>query len=262
MTEKNDEHTQDKTQEKAQEKQSRLENASSFWRDKQHKDLVFYLVIAIFFLELVVGGVAFFYGVIHAKPGVDGMPPQFQFPWLAYIIAAVVAPAALILIVHMAGVGLFRTIKGKNAEEEEAWQAALPQRLRKVYVFINGAPTMVLLLGLLFLGVALFYVDGAIDVLMHVAGRMEKYIPWIVGGLVAAWCVSRIGRVWFTYRTRRMEEEFAFRRQIFETTGQIIVDKNSRQLPPAYEDAPKAIESDDDADVVDTTVVTHDAPKS
>ncbi len=249
------------------------ENAASFWRDRQHRDLVFYLSIGIFFLEMVVGGIAFFYGIIHATPGVDGGPPQFQFPWLAYIIAAIVAPAALILIVHMAGVGLFRTLKGKDAEEEAAWQATLPKRVRKVYTFISGAPTMVLLLGLLLCGVALFYVDGAMDVLLRVASRMESYLPWIVGGLVIAWCVAYMGRVWFSYRTRRMEEEFAFRRQIFETTGQIIVDKNSRQLPPVYEDAPKALEgapsamsdgaaplenADAHAQVIETTFVVHD----
>ena len=45
------------------------------WYAGQYKDALLYLMIAIFFVELVVGGVAFFYGVMHAAPEVPGGPP-------------------------------------------------------------------------------------------------------------------------------------------------------------------------------------------
>lgn len=208
----------------------KAEEARAFWYDKQHRDLLFYLAIAIFFLECIVGGVAFFYGVIHAEMGVDGVP-RFQFPWLAYLIAAVVAPAGLLLIVHLAGVGLFRSMRGR--EDDEAWRKDLPDRLRKVYAIIQGAPTVVLLLGIMLLGAALFYFDGAMSALFRLGATAERYLPWIIGGVVGAWCVGYVARLWLNYRTRRMEAEFAFRREVLERTGVIIVDRGSMRLPPA-----------------------------
>ncbi len=204
-------------------------------QDKQHKELLFYLSVAIFFLELIVGGVAFFYGIIHAEPAANGGPPQFQFPWLSYAIAAVVAPAALLLIVHMAGVGLFRSMQKKSPEEEAVWRENLPHRLQKVYTVIQGAPTIVLFLGIILLGVALFYVDGAISIIMRMGEALAPYWPWIIGGTLGAVCVIYTGKAYFAYRTRRMEQEYAFRREIFERTGQILVDKGTVQLPPSYD---------------------------
>ncbi len=231
---------QKETQEAAPETASNEETQKSssmadILQNKQHKELLFYLSVAIFFLELIVGGVAFFYGIIHAEPGVNGGPPQFQFPWLAYGIAAVVAPAALLFIVHLAGVGLFRSMQKKSAEEDAAWQENLPLRLRKVYTIIQGAPAIVLFLGVVFMGVALFYVDGAISVLMRVGEMLAPYLPWIIGGVLSSFCIIYLGKAYFTYKTRRIEHEYAFRLEIFERTGQVIVDKGSMPLPPAYD---------------------------
>ena len=41
------------------------------WFAGQHKDALMYLMIAIFFVELVVGGVAFFYGVLYGIAVLD-----------------------------------------------------------------------------------------------------------------------------------------------------------------------------------------------
>ncbi len=223
------------TQENTEKKASNKTHMADILQDKQHKELLFYLSVAIFFLELIVGAVAFFYGIIHAIPGENGGPPQFQFPWLSYAIAAVVAPAALLLIVHMAGVGLFRSMHKRTAEEEAAWRENLPQRLQKVYAIMQGAPTIVLFLGVILLGVALFYVDGAINVIMRMGEALAPYWPWIIGGSLGTACIIYVGKAYFAYRTRRMEQEYAFRREIFERTGQILVDKGTVQLPPAYD---------------------------
>ncbi|MEG2173671.1 MAG: hypothetical protein RRY29_10520 [Desulfovibrionaceae bacterium] len=217
--------------------------AMDFWYDKQHKDLLFYLSIGIVFLELIVGGVAFFYGVIHATPARDGLPPQFQFPWLVYSIAAVVAPAVLLLIVHLAGVGLFRSLRDTR-EENEAWRQDLPERLRKVYAIVHGAPTVLLLVGIMALGAALFYIDGAMTALFRLGTTVEVYLPWIIGAVAGGWCLAYVARVWLNYRTKRLEAEYAFRREVLQRTGVIIVDRGSVQLPPSFlEDGlPRALE--------------------
>lgn len=207
-------------------------SVNAVWMESQHKDLMFYLVVAIFMLELVVGGVAFFYGLIHAVPDPQGGPPKFQFPWLAYVLAAVLAPAALLLIVHLAGVGLFRSME-KDKDRDEAWRQDLPERLRKVYAIIQGAPTVVLLVGLMLLGAALFYIDGAMTALFRLGKAAEVHLPWIIGGVVLVWCVGFGGRTWLRYRNKRLEEEYAFRREVFEKTGMVIVERGAMQLPPA-----------------------------
>lgn len=201
---------------------------SAVWLESQHKDLIFYLAVAILMLELIVGGVAFFYGLIHATPDPLGGPPQFQFPWLGYALAAVLTPAALLLIVHLAGVGLFRSV---NKEKDDAWRQDLPERLRKVYAIIQGAPTVVLLVGVMLIGAAIFYIDGAMQALYRLAAAAEPYLPWIIGGIVLIWCVGFGGRTWLKYHNKRIEEEYAFRREIFEKTGAIIVDQGAMHLP-------------------------------
>ncbi len=223
-------------QDPKQEQQSKRD----FWNDKQYTDLVFYLFIAILLLELVVAGVAFFYGIIHATPDPNGGPPRFQFPWLAYALAAVLVPAALLLILHLFGFDVFRTARS-NDDNDETWQNELPTRLRKAYIVIKNAPTVVLLVGILLLGAGLVYVDGAINALFALSKEITQYLPWIIGAIVLVWCVGYAGRMWFAYRTRRLEEEYAFRREIFERTGQIIVDRGAMQLPPAEQNI-KAIE--------------------
>lgn len=229
-------------------KQSRqstiAKEAVNFWYDKQHKDLLFYLSIAIVFLELIIGGVAFFYGVIHAKPAQNGLPPQFQFPWMAYAIAAVVGPAVLLLIVHLAGVGLFRSLRDSR-EEDEAWRQDLPERLRKVYAIVQGAPTILLLVGVMALGAALFYIDGAMTALFRLGSTVEVYLPWIIGAVAGGWCIAYLGRMWLNYRTKRLEAEYQFRREVLERTGVIIVDRGSVQLPPSFLDngLPRALEN-------------------
>ncbi len=239
---KDHESMQDDAQNGAEQSSSQdQQQKHDFWHDKQYNDIVFYLVTAILILELVVAGVAFFYGIIHATPDPNGGPPRFQFPWLAYALAAVLVPAALLLILHFFGFDVFRTAKFTQ-KDDAAWQEQLPTRLRNAYIIVKNAPTVVLLVGVLLLGAGLVYVDGALNALFALSSEITQYLPWIIGGLIVIWCFSYAGRMWFAYRTRRLEEEYAFRREIFERTGQIIVDKGTMHLPPAEQNI-QAIES-------------------
>jgi hypothetical protein len=198
--------------------------------ERQSKDMVFYLSMSIIFVELLITLAALCYGIVTATPPAGGGVPQFNFPWLTYFIALGVAPAVLLLMVHLTGVGLFRSLRGH--EHDEAWQEKLPDRIRRVYSLIQGAPIVVLLLGVILLGVLLFFVDGALGILMRVAQSVEQYLPWIIGGIAAIACVGITAKHWFGYRSRRIAEEYAFRREVLEKTGVIIVDKGSMPLPP------------------------------
>jgi low affinity Fe/Cu permease len=197
--------------------------------EAQSKDMVFYLSMVIIFVEMLITLVALCYGIITAKPPASGGMPQFNFPWLTYFIALGVAPAVLLLMVHLTGVGLLRSLRGH--EDDNAWQEKLPNRIRRVYSLIQGAPVVVLLLGVILLGMLLFFVDGALGILMRMAQSIEQYLPWIIGGIAGIICVGITARHWFAYRSRKVAEEYAFRREVLEKTGVIIVDKGSMPLP-------------------------------
>jgi len=198
--------------------------------ERQSKDMVLYLSMAIIFVELLITLVALCYGIVTARPSASGGPPQFNFPWVAYLIALGVAPAVLLLMVHLTGIGLFRSLRGHD--DDDAWQEKLPDRIRRVYVLIQGAPVVVVLLGVILLGALLFFVDGALGILIRMAKTIEQYLPWIIGGIAGISCVGVTARYWFGYRSRRIAEEYAFRREVLEKTGVIIVDKGSMPLPP------------------------------
>ena len=198
--------------------------------ERQSRDMVFYLSMAIIFVELLITLVALCYGIVTARTAADGGVPQFNFPWITYFISLAVAPAVLLLMVHLTGVGLLRSLRGH--ENDEAWQEKLPDRIRRVYSLIQGAPVVVLLLGVILLGALLFFVDGALGILMRLAQTIEHYLPWIIGGIAGIACVGVTAKYWFGYRSKKIAEEYAFRREVLEKTGVIIVDKDSMPLPP------------------------------
>ena len=198
--------------------------------DRQSKDMVFYLSMAIIFVELLITLAALCYGIVTARQPAGGGVPQFNFPWITYFIALAVAPAVILLMVHLTGVGLFRSLRGH--EDDDAWQEKLPDRIRRVYAIIQGAPLVVLLLGVILLGALIFFVDGALGILMRMAQTIEQYLPWIIGAIAGIACVGVTARYWFSYRSKQVAEEYAFRREVLEKTGVIIVDKGSIPLPP------------------------------
>ena len=209
---------------------ARTKKLFAHFTERQSKDLVFYLAMTIIFVELLITLAALCYGIVTARPAASGGPPQFNFPWITYFIALGVAPAVLLLMVHLTGVGLLRSLRGH--EDDEAWQEKLPDRIRRVYGLIQGAPVAVLLLGVILLGALLFFVDGALGVLMRMGRTIERYLAWIISCIAGIVCVGITAKYWFGYRGRKISEEYAFRREVLEKTGVIIVDKGSMSLPP------------------------------
>ena len=208
------------------------------WYAGQYKDALIYLMIAIFFVELVVGGVAFFYGVMHAAPDVPGGPPLARFPWLGWAVAAVLGPVGLMLIVHLSGTWVSRYLgreDGQRAEAQAGAQSAddeqVPERLRRFYAIIRNAPTVVLLLGIMLLGAGLFFVDGAFSAIMRLGSALTDYIPWIAGSLAALIAVCYLVHRWFMYRHHRLQQEYEYRREVLERTGIVLVDKGCIPLP-------------------------------
>ena len=111
----------------------------------------------------------------------------------------------------------------------------MPERLRRFYAIIRNAPTVVLLLGIMLLGAGLFFVDGAFSAIIRLGSALTEYIPWIAGSLAALIAVCYLVHRWFMYRHHRMQQEFAYRREVLERTGIVLVDKNCIPLPQSEE---------------------------
>lgn len=216
---------------------------ASHWAESRHKDVIIYLLVAIFLLELAVGGASAIYGIMHAEPVEPGGPPLPRFPWLGWGLAALLLPVGLLLILHLSGLMVARTLErpvdGETpAGAQNAGQAAatpLPPHVERFYSIIRHAPTVVILLSLLVFGGLLLFVDGLVDTLGHLGGALLIYLPWIVGGLVIFLTVCYVTRQFFLYRHHQMEREYAFRQTVLERTGIILLPdgKTPLEIPPA-----------------------------
>lgn len=205
------------------------------WYADSRREPVIYLLAAIFFLELIVGGVAFFYGLVHAAPELPGGPPVARFPALGWAVAALAAPLFLLLVVRLGG----ELLAGTAGNGEEG-AGAVPPRVRSFYAAARNAPAVVLLAGLLGLVAALLLADGALEALKSLWRDLMPHLPWLAGSVCGLLAVLYIAHRWFVYRQRRMEEEYAYRREVLERTGMVLADKSCVCLPQAPEPAPPA----------------------
>lgn len=198
------------------------------WYAGKNSDALFYLLIAIFFVELIIGGVAFFYGIIHSAPETPGGPPMARFPWLVWSIAAILCPVGLLLIVHLAGTWLSKAMdREENGGGEGPDADQVPEGMRRFYASVRNAPTLVVLLGILLLGAALFFVDGAFSALNRLFHALLPYMPWICGSLGALLAICFLAHAIMVYRQRKMEQEYAWRREVLEKTGIVLLDRKS-----------------------------------
>ncbi|MBO4335520.1 MAG: hypothetical protein J5846_06775 [Desulfovibrio sp.] len=199
-------------------------SSSQKWYEGQHKEIVIYYLIAVFFLEIIAGTAAFFYGVAHPIAQTAGGPKLANFPWVGWIISAVLVPVGLLLLFHLSGWFFTRSLSPEQSEQTNATGKAIPKNIEMFYSVVSNAPVIVILLGLLALGGVLFFLDTAL-------GTLRPYIPWILGSATVFLIICYIARLVFLARHNRMEREYAYRMQIFEKTGIVITDKDALSIP-------------------------------
>ncbi len=184
--------------------------------EQRRRELWMYLAVSIIAMEFFIFVAALFFAFISNDNG------QLQFPWLSWAAIAVGVPSVLLISVHLA-VGLFSS----SDKHDEEWQRHLPERIQKVYTIIKRAPAVVLLLGLIALGVALFTLDGAFQALEQFLTLFRPYILHILIATVALILILGLGSFWLSYRTRKLYADYEYRRAVLEKTGLIIVGKNN-----------------------------------
>ncbi len=186
--------------------------------EKEQKSLFLYLIIGIVLAELAVTVGAIVISITNAQPSSTGVP-HFRFPWLGYLVAVVMVPVLAMLLVNLVSLGFSRDARGGEADLE-----GVPQRLQTFYALVRGAPTVILFAGFVLMGAAIYYLDGVMALLLKLGEHFHLVAIWIVGGFAAAWTVSYVVRAWMHYKTRQMEAEYAFRHEVLERTGMVILD--------------------------------------
>ena len=204
---------------------SKTKEPEQKWYEGRNKEVVIYYLIAVFFLEIIVGAAAFFYGVANAEPLVAGGPRMAKFPWIGWIISATLAPVGLLLLFHLSGWFFTRTTVPTAGGQVTSGQP-IPKNVEQFYSVVSNAPVVVVLLGLLALGGCLYFLDTAL-------GTLRNYIPWILGSATLFLIIAYATRLFFLAKHRRMEREYEYRMKIFEKTGMIITDKNMIPLNAA-----------------------------
>ncbi|MCR5814912.1 MAG: hypothetical protein K6G15_10555 [Desulfovibrio sp.] len=194
------------------------------WYEGKNKEIVIYYLIAVFFLEIIAGTAAFFYGVAHPIAQTAGGPKLANFPWVGWVISAVLVPVGLLLLFHLSGWFFTRSLNPEPSGKTKDSDKAIPKNIEMFYSVVSNAPVIVILLGLLALGGVLFFLDTAL-------GTLRPYIPWILGSATVFLIICYIARLVFLAKHHRMEREYAYRMQVFEKTGIVITDKDALSIP-------------------------------
>ena len=83
---------------------------------------------------------------------------------------------------------------------------------------------MILFAGFVLMCAAIYYLDGVMSLLLKLGENFHLVAIWVVGGFAVAWMVSYVVRAWMHYKTKQMEAEYAFRHEVLERTGMVILD--------------------------------------
>ncbi|MDR3045270.1 MAG: hypothetical protein LBU75_13560 [Desulfovibrio sp.] len=210
---------------------SRFGGLGDLLGDQERKYVLAYIVIGIVLVEFLVAIVAIWQGVANVQSMPDGTV-RFRFPWGGYLVSVAAAPVVVLLVLQVIALGYTRLIKG-DPVLTEAQLRQLPPWLQKMLAAVNGVPTFLLLLGVTLLATVIYYFDKVLGFVIRLGESTEHLVLWVGGGVLAAWCVGYLGRMLFAYKVRRMQEEYAYRREVLERTGMIIVDQRTMlaQLP-------------------------------
>lgn len=187
------------------------------FNEKERKQLFLSLTIGIVLMELAVTVGAVVYSVVSADRLPSGML-RFNFPWLGYLVAVILAPVLVMLLLHLLSLGFSRTVDG------DPNSSLPPGRASSFFALVRGAPTVVLFACFVLMGAAIYYLDGVMALLLKLGDAVDTIAVWLIGAFAAAWIVSYVARQILAYKARQMDAEYAFRREVLERTGLVLLD--------------------------------------
>ena len=206
--------------------QARSVHRSDYWTS-----VVILVFVAAFFITIA----ATCYGIITTPKPAPGTIPTLAFPWIGWFAALLVSTAVI--------VGFAQYMAGKNSSEnpqnkaaEKAWASQLPDKALRLYRIIKDAPLFMVCCALIALGATLLIIDGAFALVSGVILALIPHAPYFIGG-ITFFAVAIAGLMaWFRHANNRLAAEYAFRREVMEKTGVILLnDRGKAILPPGGE---------------------------
>lgn len=206
--------------------------------EKEQKSLFFSVIVGIVLLELAVTVGAVVYTITNATRTAAG-DLRFTFPWVGYLVTVTLVPVLVMLILHLVSLGFSRTL-GRDNRDGNGPQAGLGgdpeaivgKRAASFFALVRGAPTVILFAGFVLMGAAVYYLDGVMALLLKLGDSFQTVAVWLIGALGVAFCVNAVARAVLAYKTRQLEAEYAFRREVFERTGTILMSPQQMALSP------------------------------
>lgn len=195
--------------------------------EKEKKAMFLNVIVGIVLLELAVTVGAIVYSITNADRSAAGML-RFNFPWLGYLVSITMVPVLVMLILHLVSLGFSRTM----GQEASAAAELEGTRAGTFFAMVRGAPTVILFAGFVLMGAAVYYLDGVMALLLKLGDSFQTVAIWLVAALGVAFCVNAVARAVLAYKTRKLEAEYAFRREIFERTGTILMSSEQVALQP------------------------------
>lgn len=195
------------------------------------------VLVLVFVAEFFVTIAAICWAIISTRSGGGGAGNtlRLDFPWIGWLAFMLIVPAGIISLARMvAGRGGVETPdeEAKEQAREQAWTNHLPERALRLYRVAHNAPVFVICLALAALGATLLAIDSALSLLTGVALALVPYMPYFIGALTV-FAVAVAGLMaWFRYKHNKLMAEYAFRREVLERTGIILVDDTSKALLP------------------------------
>ncbi len=186
--------------------------------------------VSAFFITIA----AVCYGIIITPPSPPGRIPTIAFPWMGWLAALLVSTA---VIVGFAQYIARKNPSGTDAENgdpdaEQAWAGQLPQQALRVYRIIKDAPLFMVCFALIALGATLLIIDGAFALVSGIVLALVPYAPYFIGGLTAFAITIAVLLAYFRHANNRLAAEYAFRREVMEKTGVILLDGKGRAILP------------------------------
>jgi hypothetical protein len=213
------------------------------------------VVMLLFVAEFFIAVTALCYGIITTPPPPPGTMVQIAFPWLGWFAAALMAPALILgaaqIVARRGGQGSMHEGLGlgpgaggaEDDKETEAWETTwagcLPGRALKAYRFIKDAPLFMICAALIVLGSTLLVIDGAFDLVKSVILVLTPYLPYFIAALTAFAIAIGALTAWFRHKSNQLAAEYAFRREVLEKTGVILLSGSGKAVLPPGRDGAK-----------------------
>lgn len=196
-------------------------------RSEYWTSVVVLAFVSAFFISIA----AVCYGIIVTPPPTPGTIPTMSFPWIGWFAAVLVSTAAILgFAQYMAGKHSGGT--GEDDGAETAWASQLPAQALRVYRIIKDAPLFMVCFALIALGATLLVIDGAFGLVSGVVLALVPYAPYFIGGVTAFAIAIAALMAWFRHANNKLAAEYAFRREVMEKTGVILLDARGKAILP------------------------------